>query len=88
MKNEALEQLKNEMMDSIPKVKHKLFLDNLFYIYKKPETHNSMVRDKISIEDLDRPNLMCIIDGHIPHWKNLEQKRLDFELLKELRIIL
>lgn len=87
-----IEKLRKQVLDSIPTIKHKLFNDNLFMIYSdeiwmEDSFHYKPNRIKVSFDELDRPNLMCILSNHNPLWRDLTQKKLDIKHLKNIGIL-
>jgi hypothetical protein len=86
-----IEKLREQVLGSIPTIKHRVFKDNLFLTYCDEvwmnDNHvNVPKRQKVTFEELDRPNLMCILSNHNPSWKDVTQKRLDMKLLKDLGV--
>jgi len=90
MKEIQLLQIK--VLNKIKPSKFELFMDNLYYDYHeriwiKDNFEYIPKRVKVEIEDLDRPTLICLIQGHKPNYADLTRKVLDINHLKKLNII-
>lgn len=86
-----IENLKNELLKSIPTSKHKLFMDNLYFdycdeVWNKDDYEYIPKREKITFQQLDRANIFCILNNHNPSWRDLTKKKIDIKHLREIGV--
>jgi hypothetical protein len=88
----VLKEIRNKALSSVPSIKHKNLMDNLYVDYMELIWQKDILieipkRNKVEFNDLDISNLMCLIDRHKPNYSDKTRRVLDIKLLKELDLI-